>query len=119
MITGVGTDIIEVNRIDRALKRRKSFISRVFTAAEQEYCSSGGDRSQRFAGRFAAKEAVAKSLGTSLSWLDVEILADERGKPIVKLLNGAAVAGDGCRVMVSISHCREYAVAYAVACVDS
>ena len=118
MITGIGTDIIEVGRISRALARHKGFSTRVFTAAEREYCLSGGNPAQRFAGRFAAKEAVAKSLGSSLSWLDVEILADEFGKPVVNLLNGAAALVGGRRVMVSISHCRSYAVAYAIVVSD-
>ena len=115
MITGVGTDIIEVRRIRLAIARHNGFIARVFTPAESEYCLSGGNSTQRFAGRFAAKEAVAKSLGTSLTWHDVEILADASGKPIVRLLNQAAALANGGKVMVSISHCRTYAVAYAVA----
>ena len=115
MITGVGTDIIEVSRIKRALENRAEFADRMFTPAEKEYCLSGGIPVQRFAGKFAAKEAVAKSLGTSLSWQDVEILADANGKPEVRLLNGAAEIAAGRKVMVSISHCHKYAVAYAVA----
>ena len=118
MIAGIGTDIIEVSRIRRALERRNGFAFRVFTPAEREYCLAGGDSSQRFAGRFAAKEAVAKSLGTSLSWQDVEILAGESGKPIVRLMNGAAEIAAGRRILVSISHCRSHAVAYAMAVSD-
>ena len=115
MVTGVGTDIIEVSRIKRALEGREGFADRTFTAAEREYCLSGGIPVQRFAGRFAAKEAVAKSLGSALSWHDVEILPDENGKPVVRLLNAAAEIAAGRRIMVSISHCHTYAVAYAVA----
>jgi holo-[acyl-carrier protein] synthase len=118
MIAGIGTDIIEVDRIRRAVERRKAFVDRVFTPAEREYCLSVGDSYQRFAGRFAAKEAVAKSLGTSLSWQDVEILPGESGKPIVRLLNGAAEIAAGRRILVSISHCRSHAVAYAMAVSD-
>ena len=118
MITGVGTDIIEVSRIKRALENRAEFADRMFTPAEKEYCLSGGIPVQRFAGKFAAKEAVAKSLGTSLSWQDVEILADANGKPEVRLLNGAAEIAAGRKVMVSISHCHTCAVAYAIAMSD-
>lgn len=114
MITGVGTDIIEVSRIKRALDK-EGFADRTFTPAEKEYCLSGGIPAQRFAGRFAAKEAIAKSLGTSLSWQDVEILPDENGKPVVRLLDGAAEVAAGRKIMVSISHCHTYAVAYALA----
>ena len=115
MIAGIGTDIIEVDRIEQALARNDRFVERVYSEAEREYCLSFSNPSERFAGRFAAKEAVAKSLGASLSWLDVEIISDEKGKPIVSLLNDAAVIADGREVMLSISHCRSHAMAYAVA----
>jgi len=118
MITGIGTDIIEVSRIRRALELTDRFAARVFTAAEREYCMLGRRPALRFAGRFAAKEAVAKSLGTGLSWSDVEILADASGGPIVRFLNEAAALIGDRRVIVSISHCRSYAVAYAVAMSD-
>lgn len=115
MITGIGTDIIEVSRIRRALERHKAFAERVFTPAECDYCLSVGNKYERFAGRFAAKEAVAKSLGASLSWRDVEILPDEKGRPVVRLLNQASALAQGRRILVSISHCRSYAVACAIA----
>ena len=94
------------------------FVARVFTLAEQDYCLSNGDACQRFAGRFAAKEAVAKALGTSLSWQDVEILSGESGEPLVMLRDRAAEVAAGRRVLVTISHCRSHAVAYAVALSD-
>lgn len=115
MVTGVGADIIEVTRIRDSLERHPSFRSRVLTSGEQEICFSGGDPAERVAGRFAAKEAVAKALGRSLRWLDVEVLSDGEGAPVVHLANGAESAAAGRRVMVSISHCRTHAVAYAVA----
>ncbi len=118
MITGVGTDIIEISRIRQAIDRRETFVERVFTTAEIEICRPGGNFAQRFAGRFAAKEAVAKALGTSLSWLDVEILSEPSGKPVVRLLGQAAEVANGRSVLVSISHCHEYAVAHAVAVLD-
>jgi holo-[acyl-carrier protein] synthase len=113
MIAGVGTDIVEIDRIAEAM-RRDGFAARIFTDAERNYCLSKVDSAQHFAGRFAAKEAVAKALGGSLSWQDVEILPDSFGKPVVRLLNGASDAAGRMQVMVSISHCRAYAVAYAV-----
>lgn len=115
MITGIGADIIEVDRIKEALAKHPNFESKIFTPAEQSYCRSTSNSAERFAGRFAAKEAVAKALGRSLSWLDVEILPDDHGKPVVRLMNFAAKVADGGAVMVSISHCRTYAVAYATA----
>ncbi len=118
MITGVGTDMIEVSRIRQCLGRRPRFEDRILTPSEKEICYSGGNPAQRVAGRFAAKEAVAKALGASLGWHDVEILADCAGRPGVRLLNGAASLAAGRTVMVSISHCRSYAVAHAVAVLD-
>ena len=114
MIIGSGIDIIEISRIESALKRWKYFEKKVFTPAEREYCSAMTCSAERFAGRFAAKEAVAKALGSSLSWLDVEILPTSSGKPEVILHNNAAKLADGKRVYISISHCRDYAVASAL-----
>lgn len=118
MITGIGTDIIEVDRVKESMDRHEGFARRVFTAAEQDYCMSRGNPWQHFAGRFAAKEAVAKALGVSLSWLDVEIVPRESGGPEVRLLNAAAAIAGGRRVMVTIAHCKLYATAYAVAVSD-
>jgi len=114
LITGTGVDIIEISRIRSAMNNWSSFAARVFTGAEQDYCRSAACSDQRFAGRFAAKEAIAKALGTSLSWTDVEILPGESGKPCVHLHNKAAEVAAGRSVMVSISHCRSYAVAHAI-----
>lgn len=118
MVTGVGTDIIEVSRIRESLARHPGFRDRVLTPAEREICSSGGDPAERVAGRFAAKEAVAKALGRSLSWQDVEILSDERGCPVVGLRGKALEVAAGRKVLVSISHCHSHAVAYAVAVLE-
>ncbi len=113
MITGIGADIIEVSRIRQAVERRGGFVQRVFTPVEAAYCLSKSNWAERFAGRFAAKEAVAKCLGLSLCWHDVEILSDQSGRPVVTLTNRAAEAAAGGRVLLSISHCRSHAVAFA------
>lgn len=118
MVTGVGTDIIEVDRIRENIERHPRFCERILTAAERVICANGGDPAQRVAGRFAAKEAVAKALGRSLSWQDVEILSDEHGCPVVRLIGKALEIADGRRVMVSISHCHSHAVAYAIAVLE-
>jgi holo-[acyl-carrier protein] synthase len=114
MITGLGTDIIEIERIRKAITSVRGFEERVFTPAERSYCRAAANFAERFAGRFAAKEAVAKAIGRSLSWQDVEVLPDEHGRPVVTLSEKAAEIAGGRSVLVSISHCREYAVAYAV-----
>jgi holo-[acyl-carrier protein] synthase len=118
MIVGIGTDIIEVDRIRRAMERFPRFCTRVFTHAEQKYCLASNDPVYRFAGRFAAKEAVAKCLGSSFSWQDVEVLADSNGRPIVRLSNRASAVAKGQKILVTISHCRSYAVACAIAVVE-
>ncbi len=113
MIDGLGIDIIEVERVARAI-RRERFVARVFTAAETADCRGRGCPEQRFAGRFAAKEAIAKALGRSLCWREVEIRSGPRGEPIVMLSGRAAELLAGRSVRVSISHCRSHAVAQAI-----
>lgn len=86
MIAGIGIDLIEVDRIRSVFTRhRDRFVQRILTPAEQEYVMRFADPSQRLSGRWAAKEAALKALGTGLSggigWRDVEILPDAHGKP--------------------------------------
>ncbi len=99
----------------------EQFICRVYTPTEIGYCSSRKAATQHFAGRWAAKEAVLKVLGTGWSprikWRDIEIVNDASGKPAVKLAGGARdiAKSKGIEtVMVSISHCRTHATAYAL-----
>lgn len=116
---GIGTDIIEIERIELAISRSgQQFLDRVFTPAEQEYC---GGKVHCLAGRFAAKEAVLKALGTGLRglrWTNIEVLPNYLGKPEVKLSERAlelAESLDISKILVSISHDRGRAVAFAVA----
>ena len=122
-IIGVGTDITECLRIAQMIERHgELFITRVYTPAEIQYCQSRKQATQHFAGRWAAKEAVLKAVGTGwrrgISWRDVEILNTRGGKPIVSLHGGvrdvAEELGVG-QILVSISHCRSHATAYALA----
>ncbi len=113
MIDGIGIDIIEVGRVAAAI-RSERFVARVFTPGEAAECRGRGCTEQRFAGRFAAKEAVAKALGRSLSWREVEIRAGRRGEPFA-VLTGRALTLLGSRmVRVSISHCHSHAIAQAI-----
>ncbi len=122
-ILGVGTDITECLRIAQMIERHgELFIGRVYTPHEIEYCRSRRMATQHFAGRWAAKEAVLKALGTGwrrgISWRDVEIRNLPSGQPVAILRGGTAeiAAERGIRcVFVSISHCRTNATAYAVA----
>jgi holo-[acyl-carrier protein] synthase len=113
-IMGVGVDILRIERMARALTRNPALRKRLFSVNEQAYCEARGRPAQHYAVRFAAKEAVAKALGHSFSWQDVEIVKGEKGAPVVVLHNLARSAAAGRRVKVSLSHCDEYAIACAI-----
>ena len=122
-VLGIGTDIVECVRIRRMIEKHgELFLSRVFTDREMRYCQRSKNATEHFAGRWAAKEAVLKCLGTGwskgLCWTDIEVVNDPAGKPAVTLHAATREHADrlGIReVMISISHCRAYAVAYALA----
>jgi len=113
MIIGIGIDIIELNRIEKMLDGKLKFMERVLTEEERSVASKlKGNRLVEFvAGRFAAKEAYSKALGTGIgkevSFLDIEIKNDDRGKPVL-------IANTEQIVHLSISHSREFAVAQVV-----
>lgn len=120
-LISIGTDIIECVRIAQMIEKHgEVFLQRVFTRREIEYCSSRKAATQHYAGRWAAKEAVLKVLGTGwargIQWTDLEIQNEVSGAPVIKLSGKAAeIAKErGIQeVMVSISHCRAYATAFA------
>ncbi|WP_315118976.1 holo-ACP synthase [uncultured Clostridium sp.] len=120
MIIGIGTDIIEIERIKTAIERNSKFLEKIFTEKEREYFKSVGFRINSIAGNFAGKEAVSKALGTgfrNFSMKDIEILRDELGKPIVNLYGNAGkmvIENKNYNLHISISHSRENAIAYAV-----
>ncbi|MCC6509705.1 MAG: holo-ACP synthase [Pirellulaceae bacterium] len=123
MVVGIGTDIIECERIARMLEKHgEVFLTRVYTLAEIDYCTGRKAAVQHYAGRWGAKEAVLKALGTGwahgIQWTDVEVVNQQGGKPIIVLAGKALEisAQLGIReIMISISHCQSYAVAYATA----
>ena len=119
MILGTGIDIIEVERVKRAAAK-EGFMERVFTETERQRLKSGNNDPQRIAGAFAAKEAVAKALGTGIGiveWKEIEINHDERGRPLA-MLSGKALklmkSMDGRMLHVSVSHIRDIAAAQAI-----
>jgi len=122
-ILGIGTDIIECLRIANMIERHgELFLNRVYTPHEIEYCSARKAATQHYAGRFAAKEAVLKALGTGwtrgIQWQDIEVHNDLGGKPSIVLGGGARelCLRDGIsQVLITISHCRSFATAYALA----
>ena len=116
-----GTDIIEIDRIKESIESLGNrFLQRVFTEREIQYCESKkAQKYQHYAARFAAKEAVFKAISESLkdkyelTWLDYEVLNDEMGKPIIKILGREIKELEN--IDLSISHCKQYAVATVVA----
>jgi holo-[acyl-carrier protein] synthase len=116
-MTRVGIDLLEVERLERALERRPQLAERLFTEAERRYAASRAQPGQHLAARFCAKEAVAKALGLEAwSFRDVEVLS-EAGRPSVRLSGAAAERASrlGVRVDVSLTHSRRDAAAVAIA----
>lgn len=120
MILGVGVDIIEIRRIKSALEKNNSFLEKIFVNTEIEYLKSRNLRPEYIAGRFAAKEAVSKALGTGFrgfDFKDIIIESTTLGKPIVVLKGKAkliAQKNGEYNLHLSISHGEDNAVAYAV-----
>ena len=120
-LISIGTDIIECVRIAQMIEKHgEVFLQRVFTQREILYCSSRKAATQHYAGRWAAKEAVLKVLGTGwakgIQWTDIEVVNEVSGAPIIKITGKAAeIARErGIRdVIITISHCRAYATAFA------
>jgi holo-[acyl-carrier protein] synthase len=122
MIVGTGVDIVETRRIEEAFGRYGGrFAKRLFTPAEIAYCEKFKNRAERFAARFAAKEAAFKALGTGwrngVRWLDVEVTHQPSGKPEIRLTGRAhELAGQMrvARTSISLSHSDRYAVAQVI-----
>ncbi|MEG1002973.1 holo-ACP synthase [Clostridium sp.] len=118
MIFGIGTDIIEIERVKKAVERNPKFLEKMFTEREIEFLKSRNLKSETVAGSFSAKEAISKALGTGIrgfAFSDIEVLRDSLGKPevilsdkITKLMN------KNLKVKVSISHNNDSAIAFAV-----
>jgi holo-[acyl-carrier protein] synthase len=122
-IVSIGTDIVECVRIGKMMQEHgETFLTRVYTDREIRYCQARKHSTEHFAGRWAAKEAVLKCLGTGwqrgIAWTDVEIRNDTEGAPSVYLGGAAKERAQQLRIAnihVTLSHCREYATATALA----
>lgn len=113
MITGNGIDIIEVERIAKAIERwGDGFLTHVFTKEEIAYAKKQKNPQEHFAGRFAAKEAVLKALGDNshINWKDIQIQKDKNGKPVCFLTKNK----NKRKIFISLSHTKNYAVASAI-----
>ena len=120
-ILDIGIDIVEIERVEKALQRNKKFLDKLFTKEEIDYFKSKGLKTETIAGNFSAKEAISKALGTGIrnfNFKDIEILRDKKGKPIVKTYNNLrkiCIDYNVLEIKVSISHCKDYAVANSIA----
>lgn len=122
-IVAHGIDLVDCPRIEEMIKRHgERFINRVFTSAEQAYADKNKSRIEKYAGRFAAKEAILKLMGTGwrgkIAWTDIEIINNSIGQPQVTLYGEVKKIADKLgitEVSVSITHTANFAIASAVA----
>ena len=122
MIVGMGVDIAEVERIQGAIERHgEVFLRRVYTTREREYCERFKNKYERYAGRFAAKEAAMKALGTGWSrgvrWVDIEILRRQGSRPMLELKGEARKITDRLgvkNIAISITHTSKQAMAQVI-----
>lgn len=114
-MAGVGIDLLEIDRMERALERHPRLAERVFTSGEREYAAARARPGRHLAARFAAKEAVVKALGLrgGFGFRDIEVVAGE--PPTVRLSGRAAEAAAGLQVDISLTHSRDNAAAVAIA----
>ena len=120
MIVGIGNDIIEIERIEKAISK-EGFKNKVYTQRELENIEKRGNRTETYAGIFSAKEAISKAIGTGVrefSLTDLEILNDDLGKPYVavseKLDKIIKDKKEDYQIEISISHSKKYATAVAI-----
>ncbi len=120
MIKGIGTDILEISRMEKNINNGK-FMTDYFTEKELGYILKKKNRAESAAAFFCGKEAVSKALGTGFlkfSPIDVEIFHDVKGKPYVRLKGNAQIIAESIgisKIHLSLTHCREYASAFAIA----
>ena len=122
-IAGLGVDICEISRMERALARHPTMRARVFTPEEIAYCDGKARPAESFAGRFAAREAVIKALGgyRGRHWQDISVTRHPSGAPTITLAGNAERRADALgisRVLITFTHEKTNAVAFAVAVTD-
>ena len=120
MIVGIGNDIIEIERIEKAISK-EGFKDKIYTQRELENIKKRGNRAETYAGVFSAKEAISKAIGTGVrefSLTDLEILNDDLGKPYVvvseRLDKIIKSKKEDYQIEISISHSKKYAIAMAI-----
>lgn len=118
MIYGIGNDIIEVERVKKAIEKNRGFKEKVFSQKEITLCESKGNKYQSYAARFAGKEAFMKALKTGwaegISWTEIEILSEESGAPFLVLSGQTLSFVKECNIShthITMSHVKAYAIA--------
>ena len=129
MILGIGSDLVDVRRIERVILRHgERFLSRIFTAAERSRAERRADRFETYAKRFAAKEACAKALGTGLRagvfWRDMGVVNLPSGRPTMELTGGArnrlaAITPAGCEARIDLTITDEGPIAHALVIISA
>ena len=121
MILGIGTDIVEVERVKKKVESDHGFREKIFTQVEIDYCESQTNKAENYAARFAAKEAFLKALGTGwrgeMAFHEIEVVRDEMGKPLLSLSGNAQkeATGRGVRsIHLSLSHIKTIAQAVVI-----
>ena len=119
MILGIGVDVVDVQRMKELLvDQGETFIHKVFTESERDYCERKPRPYEHFAARFAAKEAVSKAIQTgwtgAFRWRDVEVSNDPNGAPRVSVKNDMAVLLEGHKIHLTLSHSENTVVAFVV-----
>ncbi len=122
MIVGMGVDLAEVARVRAAIERRgEKFLQRVYTAKERAYCERSRNKYERYAGRFAAKEATMKALGTGwrrgVRWVDLEVVREASGRPTMTLHGQAKKIAERLavrQIAISITHTETLAFAQVI-----
>jgi holo-[acyl-carrier protein] synthase len=121
MILGIGTDLIEVDRLTSSINKEKGFRELVFSSKEIQYCESRSNKFEHYAARFAAKEAFFKALGTGwrndTAFNEIEILPDQNGKPLLHLLGLTSQTLSELqdyKILVSLSHLKSVASAVVI-----
>jgi holo-[acyl-carrier protein] synthase len=122
MIVGLGIDITKIDRLEAAISRHgRPFLERVFTPSEIDYCEKHRNHAERFAGRFAAKEAAMKALGTGwrrgVRWVDIEVVREPSGKPTLKLSGASREIADRLgvkNISLTITHSGNTALAQVI-----
>lgn len=121
MIYGIGTDLIEVSRIQKVMERQIGFRDKIYSPGEISYCESKKNKYQHYAVRFSAKEAFLKAIGTGwrfgLRFADIDVYHDEYGKPLIRLYGKAEELAKReaiINIHVSLTHIKEYANAVVI-----